>query len=125
MNNKLPFSLIISILLFSTTVFAQSSTIFKARIDSLLSSLETNNKAMASVTIRQNGQIVYSRATGFIDNTGSIPVKSTPETRYRVGSISKMFTSVMILQLVEEKKLSLSTPLSKFFKKFRMPIQLQ
>lgn len=72
---------------------------------------------MASVTIRQNGQIVYSRAIGFIDNAGSIPVKSTPETRYRIGSISKMFTSVMILQLVEEKKLSLSTPLSKFFKK--------
>lgn len=117
MNNKLPFSLIFSIFLFSTTVFAQSSSGFKARIDSLLSSLETNNKAMASVTIRQNGQIVYSRATGFIDNTGNITVKSTPETRYRVGSISKMFTSVMILQLVEEKKLSLSTPLSKFFKK--------
>ena len=117
MRNKVYFSFIFSILLFSSAVFAQRSPDFKIRIDSLLNSMETNNKALASVTIRQNGQIVYSRAIGFIDNTGTIPAKSTQETRYRIGSISKMFTSVMILQLVEEKKLSLETPLSKFFNK--------
>jgi len=117
MKNKIHFSFLFSILLLSSTVFAQSAPGFKVRIDSLLNSLETNNKAMVSVTIRQNSQVVYSRTTGFIDNTGKTPIKSTPETRYRIGSISKMFTSVMILQLVEEKKLSLETPLSKFFNK--------
>jgi len=117
MKNKLLFSFIFSVLLFSSAVFAQITPDFKVRIDSLLNTLETNNKAIASVTIRQNGQIVYSHSTGFIDNTGNNLVKSTPETRYRIGSISKMFTSVMILQLIEEKKLSLSTPLSKFFNK--------
>jgi len=117
MKKKVLFTLLnISVFLMSSTVFAQEASTFTVRIDSLIKVLETNNKAMVSVTISQNGQVVYSRATGFIDNTGNIEVKSTPLTRYRIGSISKMFTSVMIMQLVEEKKLSLDTPLSKFFK---------
>jgi len=117
MNKKHYSVLILAVLFFSASAFAQEISTFKSRLDSLLNSLETNNKAMASVTITKNGQEVYSRATGFIDNTGNSLVKSTPETRYRIGSISKMFTSVMILQLVEEKKLSLETHLSAFYKK--------
>ncbi len=104
-------------LFFSVSASAQNVSAINSRLDSLLTVLETNNKAMVSVTITQSGKIVYSRATGFIDNTGASPVASSPETRYRIGSISKMFTSVMILQLVEEKKLCLETPLSKFFRK--------
>lgn len=117
MNKKLNILVLIALLTLSSTVFSQKITPFSSRIDSLLTALDVNNKAWASVTIRQNGQILYSRATGWIDINAPIPFKSTPETRYRIGSISKMFTSVMILQLIEENKLSLETPLSRFFKK--------
>lgn len=117
MNSKLFTLVFLTFLLFSTSLFAQKANPFTTRIDSLLIALEKNNKAWASVTIRQNDQVVYSKATGWIDKTSLVPFKSTQETRYRIGSISKMFTTVMILQLVEEYKLSLDTPLSKFFKK--------
>lgn len=117
MNSNLHFKFLVSILLLSSSVIAQISPDVKVKLDSLLNVLEDKNKALASVTISKNGQIIYSYSTGFINNTENIPIKSTPETRYRIGSISKMFTSVMILQLTEEKKLNLSTPLSKFFKK--------
>ncbi len=117
MNLKSYSILILAILLFSAELSAQKATTFTTRIDSLLSALDANNKAMASVTITKNGVLEYSRAIGFVDNSGSKPINSNPETRYRIGSISKMFTTVMILQLVEEKKLSLNTPLSKFYKK--------
>jgi len=117
MNLKYYSLVILAIALLSNSVSAQKATFNSSRIDSLLHSLEANNKAMASITIARNGVIEYSNATGFIDNTGTTPVNSTIDTRYRIGSISKMFTTVMILQLVEEKKLSLSTPLSKFYKK--------
>lgn len=100
-----------------TRAEAQENYTKSIRIDSLLNALEAKNKALCSVTIRKNGELVYSYSTGFISNTDGIAVESTPETRYRIGSISKMFTTVMILQLVEEKKLSLDTPLSEFFKK--------
>jgi D-alanyl-D-alanine carboxypeptidase len=42
-------------------------------------------------------------------------VPATPATRYRMGSITKMFTAVMIFQLIEEKKLTLDTKLATFF----------
>jgi len=117
MNQKLIFILILAFSFSATGLVAQKTPDFSSRIDSLLKALDDNNKAMASVTITRNGVVEYSKAIGFIDNTGTKPVNSTAETRYRIGSISKMFTSVMILQLVEEKKLSLTTPLSDFFKK--------
>ncbi len=109
--------LALSVTFISLTGFSQNSFPGGSRIDSLLNALSTNNKAMFSVTLMQENKIVYSRAIGIIENSGTITVNSTPETRYRIGSISKMFTTVMILQLVEEKKLSLDTPLSKFFRK--------
>jgi len=117
MNQKLILILILAFSFIATSLVAQKKPDFSIRIDSLLQVLDKNNKAMASVTITKNGITEYSNAIGFIDNSGASPVNSTPETRYRIGSISKMFTSVMILQLVEEKKLSLDTPLSDFFKK--------
>jgi len=117
MKNHFYLLLTLSVLFFQTVAFSQSKPQFSLRLDSLLNTLETNNKAFSSVTITQNGQVVYSHATGFIDDPVKNQVKANPGTRYRIGSISKMFTSVMILQLVEEQKLSLDTPLSGFFKK--------
>lgn len=117
MNQKHFFILILAFSFFTIELNAQKTPDFSIRIDSLLKVLDDNNKAMASVTITKNGVVEYSKAIGFIDNTETKPVYSTSETRYRIGSISKMFTSVMILQLVEEKKLSLETPLSDFFSK--------
>jgi CubicO group peptidase (beta-lactamase class C family) len=101
----------------SLNAYSQRVNSFSNRIDSLMNALYANNKAMASLTITKNGKVEYSKAFGFIDNQGVNPVNATPETRYRIGSISKMFTTVMIMQLIGENKLSLSTPLSKFFNK--------
>ena len=87
------------------------------KLDSLLQVLNQKNKAMVSVSISRNGALEYSNATGFIDNTGASPILSNTETCYRIGSISKMFTTVMILQLVEEGKITTDTRLSAFYKK--------
>lgn len=117
MKNHFFFLGILAMLLFQVAGFSQDKPLFGQRIDSLLNTLEINNKAFSSVTITLDGQVVYSHATGIVDNSGMNLVKSNPGTRYRIGSISKMFTSVMILQLIEEKKLSLETTVSKYFKK--------
>jgi CubicO group peptidase (beta-lactamase class C family) len=114
---KIHFLFVFVLVLISGSVISQNTVLFSSRIDSLLNTLEEKDKAMASVTITKNGQVVYSKATGFIDNTGSSLLKANPDSKYRIGSISKMFTTVMILQLVEEKKLSLDEPLSHFYKK--------
>ncbi|MGG7665706.1 serine hydrolase domain-containing protein [Dyadobacter sp. BHUBP1] len=84
-------------------------------LDRLFDSLTVHDQSMASVLLMHKGQKVYERAIGYavIDSTRS--VKATPQTRYRIGSITKTFTATMIMQLVEEKKLTLDTHLDKYF----------
>ncbi|WP_446725121.1 serine hydrolase [Mucilaginibacter sp. SJ] len=57
---------------------------------------------MGSLTLSQHGGIVYSHVNGFrqVSKTDSRPATLT--TAYRIGSISKIFTSVMIFQLIEQ-----------------------
>jgi D-alanyl-D-alanine carboxypeptidase len=95
--------------------FSQVNT---ARLDSLLNQLQSKDKAMGSVSISRKGELLYSKAFGFSRMEASIiKYPSDTATKYRIGSISKMFTMVMIMQLIEEKKLKLSTPLSQFYPK--------
>ncbi len=84
-----------------------------ARLDSLLNGLAANNKLMGSLALSRGGQPLYSRAFGYADVAGK--TAATPATRYRIGSITKVFTATMIMQLVDEKKLTLNAPLGRFF----------
>ncbi|MDP3443197.1 MAG: serine hydrolase domain-containing protein [Ignavibacteria bacterium] len=83
------------------------------RIDSLLYLLETNNKMMVSVSVSQKNETTFEKATGFA--VIETKQKADIATKYRIGSISKMYTSVMIFQLIDEGKLTLDEPLSAFF----------
>lgn len=85
------------------------------KLDSLLNAVSINNKGMGSLTVSQNGKVIYQKAMGQSRVAAGKPVPATVHTRYRIGSITKMFTAVMIFQLIEENKLSLNTPLTKFY----------
>ncbi len=98
----------------TTSVAFSQQTKFR-KIDSLLTFLNTNNKFMGSVAIRQNGAVVFSKAYGFADVDSN--KKLDENTKLKIGSITKTFTATMIMQLIDEKKLSLETKLSKFFPK--------
>jgi CubicO group peptidase (beta-lactamase class C family) len=83
------------------------------KIDSLFQLLENKNQGMGSAAIMQNGKLQYSKAFGYANVEGN--VKSTPAHKYRIGSITKVFTSVLIFQLIDAKKLTLENKLSDFF----------
>ncbi|MFN8355130.1 MAG: serine hydrolase [Spirosomataceae bacterium] len=87
----------------------------KPKLDSLLTNLDSEQQGMGCVTITQQGKVLYNRAFGYEKITESQAVKATPATKYRIGSISKMITATIILQLIEEGKLSLDTPLATFY----------
>ncbi len=71
------------------------------RLDSLLTLLTDNNRFMGSVTISKNGNAIYDKAFGYCDVSSK--KQAVVNSKYRIGSITKMFTSVMIFQLIEEK----------------------
>ena len=102
------------LLLSGLSFSSQAQTLNKAKLDSLLTALSTHDKAMGSLTISQNGAVVYSRAIGYETLSDATKIPATPATHYRIGSVSKMFTATMILQLVEEGKLALTTPLATY-----------
>jgi CubicO group peptidase (beta-lactamase class C family) len=86
-----------------------------ATIDRILDVLEQNGRLMGSITFMENGKVIYTRALGFRDRTSKGIVKSDPNTMYRIGSITKVFTAALIYQLIDEHKLSLDTKLSDYF----------
>jgi D-alanyl-D-alanine carboxypeptidase len=85
----------------------------KKKLDDYFSQLEENNKAMCGVAIVKDGKLVYDNYIGFASVESKI--KNSELTKFRIGSITKVFTAVMIFQLIEEGKLSMETKLSEFY----------
>jgi D-alanyl-D-alanine carboxypeptidase len=85
------------------------------KMNALFDVLESNNKMMGVVTITNGGQVVYNRTLGYSRISGAEKIRNSNETKFRVASLTKTFTAVMIFQLIEEKKLTLETKLSNFF----------
>lgn len=98
---------------FSATAFGQ--TLDKAKLDQFFDRLVEKNQAMGSLVIFKDGNVVYSRAIGHSQINGNEKKPATAATKYRIGSITKTYTAVMIFQLVEEGKLKLTDTLEKFF----------
>ncbi len=112
-NNKMKrnFFVIVIIGLLSQIGFAQDFD--RAKLDNYFGVLETSNKFMGSVAVSQNGKIIYTRSIGFSEVENN--TKANENSKYRIGSISKTFTSVLVFKAVEEKKLSLSQTIDKYF----------
>ena len=99
--------------LFSATSFAQEQKFLT--LDSLFQILDVNNRFMGSLSISENGKVTYSKTIGKADLASG---KSSDKlTKYRIGSISKMFTACLIFQAIEENKLSLKQNINRFFPK--------
>ena len=94
---------------------AFTQTLDKAKLDKFLDTLAANNKAMGSLAIAKDGKILYTHTIGYSQINGTEKTPSTPATKYRIGSITKTFTAVMVMQLVEEGKLKLTDTLDKFY----------
>jgi len=93
----------------------KAQTLNKAKLDSFFVALNTHNRSMGSIAISANGRLVYQNAIGYAEYNDQAKIPATINTRYRIGSISKMFTAVMIFQLIEEGKLTLDMHLATWF----------
>ncbi len=71
-----------------------------------------------SLAVVRDGEVVYARGYGFKDIERGLP--PTPETVYGIGSVTKSFTALAVLKLVEEGKLSLDDEVSKY-----VPLKLE
>src|SRR5918993_3049521 len=70
-----------------------------------------------SIALVDDQQIVWAKGFGFADPQAKVP--ATAETIYRVGSVSKLFTDIAVMQLVEQGKLDLDAPVARYLPGFR------
>jgi len=113
------------ILIGFTPIYSQFSTendLNISKLDSIFDAKEIDNKFMGTLSIFKNNKEIYSRSTGYSDIKNNI--KSNSNTKYRIASISKTFTSVLIMQLIEEGKLTLDTKLSTFKPQVKLAEQI-
>lgn len=99
--------LILLLTTLSITVFSSAQVIdFKKSIDSFLNYLYEHDAFSGNVMLEKNGETIYSaNRNKFLSQTDN----------YRIGSVTKVFTAIIIFQLIEEGKLSLNTKLNNYY----------
>lgn len=88
------------------------STPLSNKFDELLSEQYKTDQPGAAALVAIDGEIVYEKGFGLANIELKVPIK--PEMVFEIGSITKQFTAVAILMLVEEGKLSLDDEITKF-----------
>ncbi|MEC9065319.1 MAG: serine hydrolase domain-containing protein [Bacteroidota bacterium] len=83
------------------------------KLDRYFDSLKENNRFMGTISLSKGNELIYTRSIGFLDFENNILLDSN--SKFRIGSISKTFTSVLILKSEEDGKLNLNDTIENFF----------
>ncbi|MCS6866191.1 MAG: serine hydrolase [Gemmataceae bacterium] len=84
---------------------------------------ELDDKAIPAISIAlvDDQKVVWAAGFGFQDRRRTIP--ATAETVYRVGSVSKLFTDLAVMQLMEEGKIDIDADIARYIPEFRPAYQ--
>lgn len=91
-----------------------------AKIQEMLALAHKYRQFNGSALVAENGKVVYEGAFGMANMEWDIP--NTPDTKFRLGSITKQFTATVILQLVEQGKIKLNGKLSDYLPDYRKDV---
>jgi len=111
----LPILLFLTINLFGKNQVENSTT---KRLDNLYNTFFKKDGVGCATLISKNGIIIYEKAFGMADIEANLPAST--ENVFRIGSITKQFTSIAILQLYEQGKLDLNDEIQKYVADFPM-----
>ena len=95
-----------------TPLYAQNSGV-QEKIDQYIQSYHHTGDFSGCILIKQQDSVIYQRCLGQANQ--AFAIDNTPETKFRIGSISKQLTAVAILTLEEAGKLSTADDLPKYF----------
>ena len=97
-------------------VFLIGQTNYAGKIDEYMKAEADIYNFAGTVLVKKNNKIIYQNAFGLADLEWNVP--TTIDTKYRICSVSKTFSSACILILEQEGKLSVNDKLSKYIKDF-------
>lgn len=93
-------------------VFAAAQDL-SSRADEYVQSWVRDGLFRGSVLVAKDGEVLFRKGYGMANEEWANP--NAPDTRFRLGSITKQFTAAAILQLVEQNKLQVTDPISKYY----------
>jgi CubicO group peptidase (beta-lactamase class C family) len=107
-TSRFPYLCVFIFPLLSSITFAQDA----ARLDEVVQSF-VPDRFMGSVLVARDAEVIFDKSYGSANLEWNIP--NTPETKFRIGSLTKQFTAAAILLLEEQGKLKTTDLLSAHF----------
>ncbi|GAB0167982.1 serine hydrolase domain-containing protein [Lysinibacillus sp. CTST325] len=101
---------LVALLLFGRNNHSNLSGSVSEKIDQYL----TNEKFQGTVLIAKEGEVLFTKGYG----SAATDLPNSPSTLYQIASLSKTFTAVAVMQLVEKELLNLDHPISQYFPDF-------
>lgn len=110
---------LLALFLTPQTALCQNDKDLPKRVGALAELNAANDNFSGSVLLAQNGRIVYEKSFGFADREKKLDF--TGRTSSNIASVGKMFTAVLVQQLVDEKKLALTDSIKKILPASKIP----
>lgn len=109
---------LLALLLFLSLPFQNISAQTKEqKIDDLISRYVDYRLFNGSALVADEGRTVFEKGYGFANMEWNIP--NEPDTKFRLGSVTKQFTSMLVMQLVEQGKIKLDAKLTDYLPYYR------
>lgn len=83
-----------------------------AKIDELLTKYEEHLGFSGSVLVAENSKVIYKKGIGYANK--ELEVHNRADTKHRIGSLTKQFTAMMVLQLVEKNEIELDATINAY-----------
>ncbi len=103
--------LVLFVVLWSAASLAQAQDL-ASKFDAVLSGYQKNRSFIGSALIAKGGKVIFEKGYGMANVELDVP--NGPDTKFRLGSITKQFTATAILQLEEQGKLSVTDTACKY-----------
>ncbi len=107
--------LVIALLALAFGAFAADSST-PAKLDALLKRYNELGIFNGSTLVAEQGQVIAKKGYGMANFEWSIP--NAPDTKFRLGSITKQFTAALIQQLAEQGKIEMNAPVSRYLPEY-------
>ena len=109
---------LITVFLFLFVILNNASTqTIQEKLDNLLDTYNRYGIFNGTVLVADSTGILLEKGYGYANFDENI--KNTPQTQFRIGSVTKQFVATVIMQLVEEGKIGLNDPISRYIPEYR------
>ena len=110
-------SVFLFLILFTSQAFTQDKSQI---IEDLIKKYYDYGQFNGSILVTENGKVILSKGYGYAEMEWKNP--NTPDTKFRLASITKQFTAMLIMQLVEKGQISLDGKISDYLPYYRKDI---